>query len=228
MKIATLTFHRALNYGAVLQTYALQKVLLDLGYETEVLDYRSDFIEKHYQPDKISNYFTLKKMAILLLLNGCSKVKRSQFDSFVDNNIKMSDIIYSDKNIVNSEKLYDLFLVGSDQVWNPEYINSFEWSFALFANESQRIVYAASLGVDKIPERYLPQFTKSLQGLKNISLREEQAKIILWEQCHVDSTVVLDPTLLISKTYRLFSKGKTLYTDLLFGRKHKISTKRNQ
>ena len=38
MKIATLTFHRALNYGAVLQTYALQKVLDDLGYDTEVLD----------------------------------------------------------------------------------------------------------------------------------------------------------------------------------------------
>lgn len=45
MKIATLTFHRALNYGAVLQTYALQKVLDDLGYDTEVLDYRSSLLK---------------------------------------------------------------------------------------------------------------------------------------------------------------------------------------
>ena len=87
------------------------------------------------------------------------------FKGFCNEYLNLTDRSYTTENDFKDYPLdADMFCTGSDQVWNPEYINSFEWSFALFANESQRIVYAASLGVDKIPERYLPQFTKSLQA----------------------------------------------------------------
>ena len=209
-KAAIITLYGNYNFGNKLQNYALQAVLEDYGFEVETLIFSSaksdrasvGLSDKFKKKIKKINYRTIKrKINSLIYRAEIKKIKRlreSKFKDFSDKHICTRYISDSCELSILSQE-FDCFVIGSDQVWNPEYINSFEWSFALFANESQRIVYAASLGVDKIPERYLPQFTKSLQGLKNISLREEQAKIILWEQCHVDSTVVLDPTLLISK-----------------------------
>lgn len=209
-KAAIITLYGNYNFGNKLQNYALQAVLEDYGFEVETLIFSSaksdrasvGLSDKFKKKIKKINYRTIKrKINSLIYRAEIKKIKRlreSKFKDFSDKYICTRYISDSCELSILSQE-FDCFVIGSDQVWNPEYINSFEWSFALFANESQRIVYAASLGVDKIPERYLPQFTKLLQGLKNISLREEQAKIILWEQCHVDSTVVLDPTLLISK-----------------------------
>lgn len=202
MKIATLTFHRALNYGAVLQTYALQKALIDLGYDTEVLDYRSDFIERHYEPDKISNYFTIKKMAILILLNGCSKVKRSQFDSFVNNNIKISDTIYSDKNIMDSEMVYDLFFVGSDQVWNYK-TTGFDKRYYLdfVKNNNKKMSYAASIGLNQIPIEYEKEYKRLLKSFSKISVREQEGNNLLCKLLSRDDVeTVLDPTMLLNES----------------------------
>lgn len=199
MKIATLTFHRALNYGAVLQTYALQKTLIGLGYDTEVLDYRSEFIEHHYAPDKISNYFTPKKMAILILLNGCSVVKRSQFESFVNNNIKMSKTVYDKNNIVESEKIYDSFLVGSDQVWNYR-TTGFDKCYYLnfIKNKEKKMSYAASVGLSQIPEDVEGEYKKLLKPFNKISVREQEGNDLLSQiLSREDIETVLDPTMLL-------------------------------
>jgi hypothetical protein len=55
LKIGILTFHRVYNYGAVLQSYALQKVIKQLGYDVEIIDYWCDYI---YRPYSIENFKT--------------------------------------------------------------------------------------------------------------------------------------------------------------------------
>ena len=89
-KIATITFHRALNYGAVLQTYALQSVLEKLGAEVEVIDYRSSYLEKHYSERFFYKINSVKKIASIFLYNSYSIAKREMFESFVSENIHLS------------------------------------------------------------------------------------------------------------------------------------------
>ena len=203
MKIATLTFHRALNYGAVLQTYALQKVLDDLGYDTEVLDYRSSFIEKHYEPDKIRDYLSPKKMAILLLLNGFSIVKRSQFQHFLDNQIRLSKPCYSQSDLEEIESNYDMILVGSDQIWNYKTAGFDKAYFLNFVKDnSKKASYAASIGLSVIPEEFIASYQKLLESFSKISVRECEGQQLLETLLQrQDIRTVVDPTLLIKKDH---------------------------
>ena len=70
LKCGVITFHRAHNYGAILQTYALQKTLEKYSVDCEVVDYRSQFIEQYYKPISIYNLPSLKKAIAILLYNG--------------------------------------------------------------------------------------------------------------------------------------------------------------
>lgn len=202
MKIATLTFHRALNYGAVLQTYALQKILLKRRIDTEVLDYRSKFIENHYEQDKISNYYTLRKVAILFLRNGCSIVKREQFTSFLKNNIKISPQKYNKEDLGMVESKYDIFLVGSDQVWNYRIAGFDKTYFLDFVKSScKKASYAASIGLDIIPIEYEKEYKNLLQSFGRISVRENEGQKLLERLLdRRDIETVVDPTLLLQSS----------------------------
>lgn len=57
MKVGIITYHRAHNYGAVLQCYALQEVLKRMGHDTQIIDYRQPFIEKLYNLSKKELFF---------------------------------------------------------------------------------------------------------------------------------------------------------------------------
>ena len=88
MNVGVLTFHRATNYGAVLQCYALQQTLLNFGVTCDVVDYRCDFIENHISKCGLRYYLSHPRM----LIHGC-KVKNLRYDKrkifrqFLKNNI---------------------------------------------------------------------------------------------------------------------------------------------
>ena len=66
---------------------------------------------------------------------------------------------------------YDFFIVGSDQVWNPHWVNSSD-VFLEFANSDKRIAYSASFGIGELPKDKEAGFKKGLEGMKHISVRE--------------------------------------------------------
>lgn len=212
MKIATLTFHRALNYGAVLQTYALQKKLIDIGYETCVLDYRCDFIENHYKPSTIKEYLSLKGMAILLFRNGYSLVKRSQFESFVKRYIITSETVYDKQNLSSAEENYDLFCVGSDQIWNYHTAGFDKAYFLDFVqNSAKKTSYAASIGLNVLPKQYGEQYKTLLSDFSKISVREQEgAELVSRLLERKDIQTVVDPTLLIEgKEWKMLEQKMT-------------------
>lgn len=200
MKIATITFHRAINFGAVLQAYALQKELLKLGHETEILDYRSEFIEKHYAKGTLKSFFSVRKIAIILLRNGYIFFKREKFDMFVKNNIKVSSDILADEDLKKIEHDYDLFITGSDQVWN--YLTAgFDKNYFLefVKNNNKKMSYAASLGLSVLPHEYVPVYEELLIDFKKISVREKSGETLLSELLdRNDISTVVDPTLLLT------------------------------
>ena len=182
MKVGTLTYHRAVNYGAILQTYALQKVLDKLGVENEVIDYRSDFIEWIYKPfcmRKVNNFWNF-----LTVIEGApiKSRKMKQFSDFANKNIRVSKEKYTKSNISNANDVYDLFITGSDQVFNFKCSNNDKNYFLDFVKDTtKKSSYAASFGFDKIPDEHTDEYKRLLSTFENISVREQQGVNIVKE-----------------------------------------------
>ena len=149
LKCGVITFHNAINYGALFQTYALQRALEKVGADAEVIDYRSEYIERIYRP-RLSDFFSksfIKRLAAAILKNGTLSFNNRDFAVFSDKYIKKSIECYT-----SSEELkktdYDLYIAGSDQVWSP-YSASFDKAYFLdfVKDPSKKTAYAASFGV---------------------------------------------------------------------------------
>lgn len=197
--IGLLSFHKANNYGAVLQAYALQKAIEKLGYNSEYLDL-------HF--NKGNNALTKKKKNIYFLLTKLKNVRKSflirgrirKFKCFCQNYIKVSsEKYYGDKNINDATK-YDSYIVGSDQVWNLRITNVTKSFLLHFVNEKKRkSSYASSFGVDSLSKEHIKIFEKYLVRFDNISVRENQGVEIVRMITGREPQVCLDPTLLLPK-----------------------------
>ena len=93
MKTGIITFHRAINYGAVLQTYALQEYLNDHGYNAEVIDYRCDHMENFYKIASIKDK-SIKQIIRGLMNFGYAYKKKHAFYRFLKQNVNMSSENY--------------------------------------------------------------------------------------------------------------------------------------
>ena len=105
--------------------------------------------------------------------------------------------VYSQSSIQNSNEIYDLFISGSDQVWNMK-LNREDYNYFLkfVKDDSKKIAYAASFGYSVIPNEYEENTLNYLNKFKYISVREKQSKELL-ANYNIKSDVVLDPTLLL-------------------------------
>lgn len=207
MKIGILTFHCAINYGAVMQAYALQKYLESIGHEVYVIDYRPEYLTKPYslagheeKPEGIKaqvRWFVRKFILLPVRLR-----RKILFSRFIRRNF----------NLIAPDALehieIDAFICGSDQIWNPNITNGFDPLFIgtheLFFGHKV-ISYAASAGCNKNIEEYKNNgiFFSALKSFSSVSVREES----LFQYCqknNIQSTVVADPTILAGIT--LFRK----------------------
>ena len=92
-------------------------------------------------------------------------------------------------------------ITGSDQVWSPVGPSLNYFNFLCFSPKSKNISYAASLGVDKVPYYNYLSFKKKIKRIKYVSVREENAQVLLKKQFHVDATCCLDPVLLVGTEF---------------------------
>lgn len=90
------------------------------------------------------------------------------------------------------------FVVGSDQIWNPMFVDC-KNEFLQFADFNKRIAYSASIGVSEIPEKKKAYFAECMKGMKHISVREEQGAKIVHSITGMDVPVLIDPTLLLNR-----------------------------
>ena len=217
-KIAILTFFKSGNFGGELQAYALQKKLRVLGYDVEVLHQlrpnNKEFVKtKNFLPiinlvDKVSkknkiNSFLSKKISSVasIVFNKRYRLRQDRFNDFEDNHINLTKKIFRSFDDLYDQKFdYDIFIVGSDQVWN--YTNGFspEPYFLTFVkNNAKKISYAASIGHSVIPDEIKGQYVNWFNNIDFISTREEQAEEIVKKLTDKEAITVLDPTFLIKK-----------------------------
>ncbi len=198
MKIGIVTFHRALNYGAVLQAYALQQYLAEIGIDSDVLDYRSSYIEHFYKPVKANPVRSTPAFLREILYRKPNVKKRSLFEDFISGNIKTSRVVSSKEELQELQKDYDYIVAGSDQVWNHKW-SGFDKAFFLdFCPDYKKFSYAASFGFDKIPSGVVDEYKELLNSFRGFSLRESSGKRIVDDLLSQNESIVsIDPTCLI-------------------------------
>lgn len=205
-KIGVITFHKAISYGAGFQAYALQRYLEKEHYEVEIIDYVpkrfSMFNAIFVQPKRNSLIKSIIKFLPYVVSKTCNYVLTLRFNGRF--------LHLSEKRFVNNQMLkdyaqkYDIYITGSDQVWNLSYdeFENIKPYLLNFAPEAARkISYAASIGMKELgeyEELFNTAFKYYLRRYDRVAVREESAKIML-KNIGIDSSVVLDPTFLLDK-----------------------------
>lgn len=193
MKIAILTFQYALNYGAVLQAFGLQRALKQLGIqEVKIINYFPGFLNETDQ--------SLKTRLVQLIYFFGLKKKKKSFQNFLEKKLSLDGNKMILKDLTKLENKYDFFIVGSDQVWNTNITHSDMSYFLNFINEQKKkLSYAASFGVNRINEENKKEIENLLKNFNRISVREKQGVEIIKELLGKEVPCVLDPSLLINK-----------------------------
>ncbi|MDA3926405.1 MAG: polysaccharide pyruvyl transferase family protein [Kiritimatiellae bacterium] len=207
MNIGILTFHSQINYGGVLQAYALQKVLQDNGYDVEVIDFWLTPENTHLLGEWLDGHISIPKRVIRFcmqtVLVGYVRdeiVRRKRTIQFLEQHLKRSKCVYRNQSELAAVNGYDVIIVGSDQVWNyrsPRIPNPFLLGF--LTENQRRISYAASFGFKELPSERFNEYRQALLGFQSISVREKEGQDIVRDICNRSSEWVLDPTLLLEK-----------------------------
>lgn len=207
MRIGVLSpFYQNYNYGGKLQALAMIRVLEQQGYAAKQICYRQPSLRGRNGPSdrivRLVHSSDYRRAVLQKLLAKCLpgtdenlEQRRGAFDRY-DSFIPHTDRVYSDRDIVETTADFDVFLSGSDQVWNP---NLFKRAYFLdFVPDGKyKMSYAASIA-GTLNEEWQSYFRQQLAGFDAISLREKQGRQIL-EEIFPGREIAcsLDPTLLL-------------------------------
>lgn len=209
MKVATLTLPLHTNYGGIIQCYALQKIIQELGYETELLTI-------YFSVEKSTYKIYLKKIKHLFryavsfgkYIQKTPKTPKdinTESEKFISNEIIRSrNIIYKHQLYSTSAQKFDAYIVGSDQVWREIYIQNLNnYLFDFVGDEKLILSYAASFGVSdwQYNEQQTLDFKRLASRFTAISVREHSAVQLLKNQLNIVAHRTLDPTLLLDLSY---------------------------
>lgn len=199
-KIAIITLIGNKNFGNRLQNYALQEVIRSLGYDVETLNIR---IRKSEFSIKKNLYKTIKmhckKIIYKKIRKKNNKIKYKKNSEFTDKFIIQKNIDMNESYDDYIGTKYYAYIVGSDQVWNPYYYQENSIVFLEFVREGIKISYAASFGVEHIPEIKKNEYINGLSNFDRISVREMSGVKIVKNLIGKKAYMVLDPTMLLKK-----------------------------
>lgn len=205
-KVGIITLFGYHNYGNRLQNYAVQEVLEELGFETITIKSQTSLGTEKMSP--FQSICANKNNIMKKLLFRIKKIKNKKitairlekFEKFSKKYIKETSNYISNNNIPKQlENEYDFFITGSDQVWNPLQRGT-DIEFLMFAPTKKRISFSASFGTSFIPQERKEFYTKALNEMSSISVRETEGMEIVKDLTkRTDIVVLVDPTMLLSK-----------------------------
>lgn len=186
---------QAENYGNRLQNYAVQFILMQNNCMPRSLyTYDLDESGKKYKIGK--HFYLILKKVHGIIETTCKYDLSSNFKRFNNNILYCDEWIGAQTFSNNICAKFDAIIVGSDQIWNT----TFKWfsinSFLPFPHP-KKIAFSASFGVDSIP--YNQKIVDCLNDFKALSVREEAGAKIIKDLTGRDATVLVDPTMLLTK-----------------------------
>lgn len=242
MKVAILTFARTNNYGATLQCYALSKFIEQFGHQTSIINIplmkagaprKKTVVEKLIS--KMHGYFHRYEKRYYRTTEELQKDREYDkqnmllFDEF--RSVYFPNMTHEYLTEADFEKDFpqaDLYVVGSDQVWNL-WVTNIQYPlffFSFLKHREKRISYAACFGGDrnfKFENEELDSIRKLLSDFTGISVRDTTGLSILKEKFNIDATQVLDPTFLIDSYNELLKDSSVDASHNLFSFKFIIN-----
>lgn len=201
MNLAVLTI-QSVNYGNRLQNYALQNILESFGHSVVTLRRRPGL-----NAPLRHKVVQIKRALVLLIKKREGKARRDAFVSFDRAFVSFSrEIVSKEFTSPDLTDAYDLFVIGSDQVWNPDFDFNSEVEYLPMVPAAKKLSYAASFGVSEITEDR-ERTAELLDGIGSISVREAAGAEIVRDLTGREAAVVLDPTLLLGpQDWRVVAK----------------------
>ena len=185
MKISILTFSKESNFGANLQCYALCKTLQDMGHRVDIIDIQ---LPKVF----FSWYTTLLQIPQDFLFFLFRKKHLNYFTKKYKTVAELQD----------GQHKSDLYIVGSDQVWNPDITKRLDplvYFFSFLSDGTHRISYAASFGTESWQSPAIKDEVKALLHKFNaVGAREQTGMAICKDTFGIEARLVVDPTLLLA------------------------------
>jgi hypothetical protein len=195
-----ITMHRPRNVGSALQAYALQYTIERLGYRCEIIDY---VYPNAFHRQTSAKSQVLKSVNARLkkwLGRGQFELSERRFDEFLSKRLHLTSSYPTSESLQENPPIYDVYMVGSDQVWRSDYIRGDPSFFCGFAPAGKPIVsYGSSFGVARIDAPYRDAYREHLQRFSHISVRERDAVDLVETLSGRQATMVLDPTLLLDE-----------------------------
>ena len=200
INVGIITFHRAINYGAVLQAYALQEALKEHGVSCKIIDYHSPAIENYYKPflvTGVSRKARLKNSVRALSAYPVRRKKMYRVRAFVNEYLDLTRPV-TGKNVSELNPLFDMFITGSDQVFNTDITRTDAGAYYLiFVDEGHaRCSYAASFGKDNVAQDKVELVAGALASFRHISVREPSGETLVHMLTGKEAHTHIDPTLL--------------------------------
>ena len=197
-----ITFHASHNYGSMLQAYALQQTILDMGMKCEIINLRTPRQRKMYS--RYIHRSLLKRLMLTLRYPGCQDMhdrKYRLFEEFLNNEYILSPKEYPSLQALEADPpVYDAYISGSDQIWNTSCYD-FDWSYFLpFVSGKPKIAYAPSMGPvpDKeVMDENAMRIKELLAGYDRIAVRERGTAQRLESLTGKTYPLTMDPTMLL-------------------------------
>lgn len=186
------------NYGATLQAVALNSFLNSKGFNAENLDYNDVNRVKNslsFKQKIINDLWT--KVAVKLIIGN---KKKEKFEAFRKENLKFSKGQWRSKEALSADcPEYDIYISGSDQIWNPDVMrDDYNYLLAFAPDSAKKIAYASSFGKSKLPDNKKDTYKKYLLRFNSIAVREKSGKDIVNDLLGYEPEQVVDPTLLLN------------------------------
>lgn len=199
--IEIITLHRVTNFGSLLQTYATEQILKKLGYAVKIIDFVPEGLSfKRAIWPKCGSIF--KKTIKFFPLLACNIFQFHISDHFLKKYVTLTDKKYHSYSELQTRRLEaDIYLSGSDQVWNTQNNNPNEdlgAYYLAFCDDKPRIAYAGSFGRTSFSSEEMERIKQWLSQYTAISVREDTGTQILNEM-GLKGTHVVDPTFLLTK-----------------------------
>lgn len=204
MKAAIVTITNGANYGNRLQNYALQTKIESLGAETVTLRWRNVRDLRPVRRFLSDAKYVVKRALGMKVTDRGRRLRRKNFERFNREYVSFGKELLADNRAPEGlADKYDVFVCGSDQVWNAKFgfvrhdINNY---LASFARGEQRVSYAASFGTDEVPLEYREVFAAELAKFRAIGIREDKGCEIAEELTGRNDVVrVPDPVLMLTR-----------------------------
>lgn len=205
LKILTITLHSTDNPGSSLQAFALQHFLIENKFNTEIIDYRPEYATTNGAKLKTA----LKK--IIFFREYRNMLRKN--NEFINNFLKLTDRRYlSYQELESNPPKADVYITGSDQLWNGDYACGRDKAFYLrFVKSGRKMAYAVSLGKESVSKDEIQWIYNNVKDFDSISVREGSSKVLLEQKGIPKISYVCDPVLLLDKKTYLNMQIKPPY-----------------